>query len=235
MPLIKNDGINLDNCLSALDKAEKADINSFINQIKELNLRNSVFVDCTASEDIAAIYEQVFDQYASIVTANKIACSSDYSQYERLVQKAKEKGVRFLFETNVGAGLPIISTINDLIKSGDKVVGLEAVLSGTLNFIFNTLSEEISLSEAVKLAQEKGFSEPDPRIDLSGKDVMRKLLILSRESGYHIEEKDVNLIPFLPESCFSGNIDTFWTEIDKLNDAPNKIMLSIHPHNLGKE
>ncbi len=216
--LINKDGINLDNCLGDLDNAEKADINSFINQIKELNFRNSVFVDCTASEDIAAIYEQVFDQYASIVTANKIACSSDYSQYERLVQKAKEKGVRFLFETNVGAGLPIISTINDLIKSGDKVVGLEAVLSGTLNFIFNTLSEEISLSEAVKLAQEKGFSEPDPRIDLSGKDVMRKLLILSRESGYHIEEKDVNLIPFLPESCFVGNIDTFWTEIEKLND-----------------
>ncbi|MCF8379952.1 MAG: bifunctional aspartate kinase/homoserine dehydrogenase I [Bacteroidales bacterium] len=215
--LITEDGVDLKNCLTELDRGEKADINTFIKRIKELNLRNSVFVDCTASEEIAAQYIHIFNQYASIVTANKIACSSDYSQYESLVAKAREKGVRFLFETNVGAGLPIISTLNDLIKSGDKIIGLEAVLSGTLNFIFNTLSEKISLSDAVKLAMEKGFSEPDPRIDLSGKDVMRKLLILSRVSGYKMEEKDVNLMPFLPKSCFMGNLDTFWSEIEKLN------------------
>lgn len=215
--LIAESGINLETCLTELDHAEKADIGFFIKQIKELNLRNSVFVDCTASEDIAGLYEQVFDQYASIVTANKIACSSEYYQYESLIKKARDKGLRFLFETNVGAGLPIISTINDLIKSGDKIVGLEAVLSGTLNFIFNTLSEEISLSDAIKLAMEKGFSEPDPRIDLSGKDVMRKLLILSRVSGYQMEENDINLMPFLPKSCFEGELDTFWSETEKLN------------------
>ena len=212
-------GVDLNNWQAELDNGEKANMDLFLDKIKDLNLRNSVLVDCTANEDIANLYEKIFDQYVSIVTANKIACSSTYPQYLSLLNKAREKSVDFLYETNVGAGLPIISTINDLIKSGDKIVGLEAVLSGTLNFIFNTLSEDISLSEAVKLAKEKGFSEPDPRIDLSGKDVMRKLLILSRESGYTLEEKDVELKSFLPDSCFIGDEENFWSEIEKLNDS----------------
>ena len=215
---IVEQGLNLNDWQAELEQGEEANIDLFLINIKELNLRNSVFVDCTANDKISNLYENIFDQYVSIVTANKIACSSSYPQYVSLINKAREKGVQFLYETNVGAGLPIISTINDLIKSGDKILGLEAVLSGTLNFIFNTLSEEISLSEAVKLAKEKGFSEPDPRIDLSGKDVMRKLLILSRESGYALEEDEVKLKAFLPDSCFNGDLNTFWTEIEKLND-----------------
>ncbi len=211
-------GLSLNDWQSEIEEGEKANMDMFLKKIKKLNLRNSVFVDCTANDEIAKQYEKIFDQYVSIVTANKIACSSSYPQYVSLINKAREKGVQFLYETNVGAGLPIISTINDLIKSGDKILGLEAVLSGTLNFIFNTLSEEISLSEAVKLAKEKGFSEPDPRIDLSGKDVIRKLLILSRESGYALEENEVKLKAFLPDSCFNGDLNTFWIEIEKLND-----------------
>ena len=166
---------------------------------------------------LQSYYLRLFDQYVSVVTANKIAASSSLDNYLALKNKAREKGVRFMFETNVGAGLPIINTMNDLIRSGDKILGLEAVLSGTLNFIFNTISSKISLSKAIKLAMEKGFSEPDPRIDLSGKDVMRKLLILSRESGYMIEEKDISLKSFLPDSCFLGSIQDFWSEIKKLD------------------
>jgi len=197
--------------------APVSDLKKFTEQIKELNLRNSVFIDCTANKDVSDLYGTLFDQYVSVVTANKIACSSGYASYSTLKEKARIKGVRFVFETNVGAGLPIINTINNLIRSGDKILGLEAVLSGTLNFIFNTLSSNIPLSKAIQLAMDKGFSEPDPRIDLSGIDVLRKLLILSRESGYPIEEKDVKINKFLPEKCFSGNIDNFWDEIKKLD------------------
>ncbi|MFW5645335.1 MAG: bifunctional aspartate kinase/homoserine dehydrogenase I, partial [Bacteroidota bacterium] len=156
--------------------------------------------------------------YVSIVTANKIAASSQYEKYRKLKKKAQDKGVRFIFETNVGAGLPIINTINDLMRSGDKIYRLEAVLSGTLNFIFNTISEEIPLSKAIELAREKGFSEPDPRIDLSGKDVLRKLLILSRESGYPSEEEDIEVKTFLPEALFHVKIDDFWDSIKSLDN-----------------
>jgi aspartokinase/homoserine dehydrogenase 1 len=220
--LLNEDGIELTNYAADLDSGEKADMKVFLAGMKEMNLRNSVFIDCTASGDIPALYSQLFEQYVSVVTANKIAASSEVSNYISLKNLAREKGVRFMFETNVGAGLPIINTMNDLIRSGDRILGLEAVLSGTLNFIFNTLSEKISLSEAIKLAMEKGFSEPDPRIDLSGKDVIRKLLILSRESGYMLEEKDISLTPFLPESCFKGSIDEFWKEVKKLDDEFEK-------------
>lgn len=211
------EGIKFSNYLKALESGEKADMSKFLSNMREMNLRNSVFIDCTASEDIANLYLQLFDQYVSVVTANKIAASSLLSNYFELKNRAKERGVRFMFETNVGAGLPIINTMNDLIRSGDRILGLEAVLSGTLNFIFNTISEEIPMSRAIQLAMEKGFSEPDPRIDLSGKDVMRKLLILSRESGYMLEEKDIELKTFLPESCFKGSMDDFWNEVAKLD------------------
>jgi aspartokinase/homoserine dehydrogenase 1 len=158
----------------------------------------------------------------SVVTANKIACSSGYSNYRDLKSTAQTRGVRFIYETNVGAGLPIINTINDLINSGDRILEIQAVLSGTLNFIFNTISEKIPLSDAVRMAKEKGYSEPDPRIDLSGTDVARKILILSRESGYRIEEKDIDLEPVLPENCYKGDLNEFWKSVKELDESFEK-------------
>jgi aspartokinase/homoserine dehydrogenase 1 len=186
--------------------------------IINLNLFNSIFVDCTANDEIPLIYEDLLKHNISVVTANKIATSSSYETYARLKQSARKSGVKFLFETNVGAGLPIINTINALINSGDRIIKLEAVLSGTLNFIFNILSEKVSLSEAVKLAKESGYSEPDPRIDLSGKDVIRKLVILSREAGYRVEQSEVKANLFIPCNCFDGSQDDFWTELKKLDN-----------------
>jgi aspartokinase/homoserine dehydrogenase 1 len=186
--------------------------------IISLNLFNSIFVDCTANDEIPSIYGDLLKHNISVVTANKIAASSSYETYAKLKQRARKSGVKFLFETNVGAGLPIINTINALINSGDRIIKLEAVLSGTLNFIFNVLSEDISLSEAVRLAKESGYSEPDPRIDLSGKDVIRKLVILSREAGYRVEQNDVKANLFIPQNCFEGSLDDFWSELRKLDD-----------------
>ncbi len=218
--LIKEEGIDYSKYAEELEKyGEPTDMNTFLCKISILNLRNSVFIDCTGSEQIALLYDKLFDMYVSVVTANKIACSSAYSNYVHLKQKAREKGVKFIYETNVGAGLPIINTINDLIRSGDHIYKFEAVLSGTLNYIFNTLSKDVSFSQAVKMAKEKGFSEPDPRIDLSGVDVMRKLLILSREAGYPVEEPDVKIKRFLPDSVFQGSLDEFWTKIKSLDDG----------------
>ncbi len=214
---IDDQGIDLSVYRKMLDSADKSDHKKFLEKISSLNLRNSVFVDCTASHEVAHLYKKLFGMYVSVVTANKIACSSDYSLYRELKQLAREKGVKFIYETNVGAGLPIINTINDLIRSGDRILGLEAVLSGTLNFIFNSLSEDVCFSKAVRLAKEKGFSEPDPRLDLSGTDVMRKLVILSRESGYPLEISDIQLKPFLPESCFEGTIEDFWDQLKDLD------------------
>ena len=152
-----------------------------------------------------------------MVTANKIAASSAYDNYARLKQTALKRGVKFLFETNVGAGLPIIGTINDLLNSGDKILSIEAVLSGTLNFIFNTISKEIPFSETVRLAKEKGYSEPDPRIDLCGKDVIRKLVILTREAGYKVEQEDVEKHLFMPDAFFEGSLDDFWKNLPSLD------------------
>jgi len=218
--LIKGDGIDISKHSELLENSgEPTDMDTFLNKISLLNLRNSVFIDCTASPQIAGLYEKLFDMYVSVVTANKIACSSEYQIYKNLKQKAREKGVKFIYETNVGAGLPIINTINDLIRSGDHIYKFEAVLSGTLNFIFNTISKDISFSRAVRMAKEKGFSEPDPRIDLSGADVLRKLLILSREAGYTVEESDVKIKPFLPDSIFEGTVDDFWIRIESVDTA----------------
>ena len=186
-------------------------------EILKMNIFNSIFVDCTASPQIAALYEDFLSNNISVVAANKIAASSDYSNYHNLKETARKKGVKFLFETNVGAGLPIINTMNALTNSGDKIVRLQAVLSGTLNFIFNTISSEIPLSQAIKMAKEARFSEPDPRIDLSGTDVIRKLVILSREAGYEVNQSDVEKNLFIPDEYFKGSLDDFWATIPQMD------------------
>ena len=180
-------------------------------------LYNSIFVDCTASADVADAYLALLEKNISVVTANKIAASSDYSHYIQLKQTALNRGVKFLYETNVGAGLPIIRTINDLRNSGDRILKIEAVLSGTLNFIFNELSAEVPFSETIRRAKEQGYSEPDPRIDLSGKDVIRKLVILAREAGYQVEQEDVDKQLFVPEAYFQGTVEDFWKRLPELD------------------
>ena len=180
-------------------------------------LYNSIFVDCTASADVADSYLSLLENNISVVTANKIAASSAYSHYQQLKQTALNRGVKFLFETNVGAGLPIISTINDLRNSGDKILRIEAVLSGTLNFIFNEIAADVPFSETIRRAKEQGYSEPDPRIDLSGKDVIRKLVILAREAGYPVEQEDVEKHLFVPEDYFHGSVDDFWERLPELD------------------
>ena len=182
-----------------------------------MNIFNAVFVDCTASADIAALYGDFFEHGISVVAANKIAASSDYGNYLALKQTSRKRGVKFLFETNVGAGLPIIKTINDLRDSGDRIIKMEAVLSGTLNFIFNTISEDIPFSRTVRMAMEQGFSEPDPRIDLSGKDVIRKLVILAREAGYVANQEDVDADLFIPREFFDCSLEEFWKKLPTLD------------------
>ena len=154
----------------------------------------------------------------SVVTANKIAASSAYSSYLKLKNTARERNIKFLFETNVGAGLPIINTMNSLINSGDKIIKIEAVLSGTLNFIFNTMNDRIPFSETIKMAKDAGFAEPDPRVDLSGTDVVRKLVILTREAGYEVEQKDVNVNLFIPQKYFDGSLEEFWNNINQMDE-----------------
>jgi bifunctional aspartokinase / homoserine dehydrogenase 1 len=212
--LIEKKGISLENYRDTLKTAgEKGDISGFIQQMTRLNLRNSVFIDCTADENVASHYGEILSKYVSIVAANKIACSSEFTYYQKLKAIASERGVRFMYETTVGAGLPIIKTISDLILSGDKILKIEAVLSGTMNFIFNELCPEIPLSSAIRKAREKGYSEPDPRVDLSGTDVVRKILILAREAGYSIEKEDVVVNKFLPDECFKGSLNDFFEKV----------------------
>jgi len=189
----------------------------FVEKMIAMNRFNSVFVDCTANDEVAGQYLKALDANISVVAANKVAASSDYSTYKELKEKAVAKGVKFHFETNVGAGLPILSTIKDLVNSGDRILKIEAVLSGTLNYIFNTLSKEVPLSKAIEMAKEAGFSEPDPRIDLSGKDVARKLLILARESGYELEADQIRVEKFIPEPLLNGSMDQFWEGVRGLD------------------
>jgi len=210
-------GLELDGYREALEKGMSITAESLRDEIIKMNIFNAVFVDCTASEELAGIYEELFKHGISVVTANKIAASSDYDNYRKLKQTALDHGVKFLFETNVGAGLPIIKTINDLCNSGDKILKLEAVLSGTLNFIFNTISAEVPFSQTVKMAKEQGFSEPDPRIDLSGKDVIRKLVILSREAGYKLNQEDVQAELFIPKEFFECSMEEFWAKLPNLD------------------
>ncbi len=216
---INADGIDLNNYMEEIDRGQPTDLEKYIDAIPDLNLRNSVFVDCTADEKVAKLYSKVLNNFASIVTANKVACSSEYELYKSLKRTALKHNVKFMYETNVGAGLPIINTINDLSRSGDKILKMEAVLSGTLNFLFNTLSEEIPLSQAIKMAKDMGYSEPDPRIDLSGIDVVRKLIILGREAGYPIEQKDIQIEPFLPDECFEGTLEDFWKNVKEYDSS----------------
>ncbi len=187
------------------------------DEVIGMNIFNSVFVDCTASAEIAALYREFLDHGISVVTANKIAASSEYANYKALKDTSLKHGVKFLFETNVGAGLPVINTINALKNSGDRIEKIEAVLSGTLNFIFNTISADIPFSQTVRMAQEQGFSEPDPRIDLSGKDVIRKLVILAREAGYQVEQEDVEAHLFVPDDFFTCSMQEFWTKLPSLD------------------
>lgn len=217
--LFNEEGLSFDHAAEALKNSEAPlDINAFVDRIAQINLRNSILVDCTASAEVAGVYEKALSSFISVVTANKIACSGPYPRYANLLRVAKAKNVKFLYETNVCAGLPVIKTINDLILSGDKITKLEAVLSGTLNYIFNTISAEIPLSQTIRLAKEKGYSEPDPRIDLSGLDVMRKLLILARESGTALEQDRVKIKTFLPDHLMqTPTLDAFWAEIGSLD------------------
>lgn len=179
------------------------------DEVLKLNLYNSVFVDCTASAEIANLYQDFLQHNVNVVTANKIAASSSYPSYIRLKNTARERDVKYLFETNVGAGLPIINTINSLINSGDKILKIEAVVSGTLNYIFDVLSKDIPLSKAVEMSRDAGYAEPDPRIDLSGMDVVRKIVILAREAGYVVEQADVDKKLFVPEKLFEGDASDF--------------------------
>lgn len=221
--LFDRDGLELDDCIKKLKtNGVPADTASICNEILSINIFNSVFVDCTANEDVASMYQTMLENNVSVVTANKIAASSDYKNYINLKETSRQRGVKFLFETNVGAGLPIINTMNNLTNSGDHILKLEAVLSGTLNFIFNTISEKIPLSKAIRLAKESGFSEPDPRVDLSGKDVIRKLVILAREAGYQVEESEVEKNLFIPSDFFEGTLNQFWDKIATLDDKFEK-------------
>lgn len=215
--IFSRDGIDLANYHELLEKADPSNTEHLRNEIIGMNIFNSVFVDCTASGEVAELYQTLLEHNISVVAANKVAASSDYDSYIKLKETALRRGVKFLFETNVGAGLPIIGTINDLRSSGDKILKIEAVLSGTLNFIFNEISECVPFSETVKRAKEQGYSEPDPRIDLSGKDVVRKLVILAREAGYKVEQEDVEKHLFVPDEFFKGSIDEFWENLPSLD------------------
>jgi len=216
--LFNREGIDLQNYKKLLEEEGiDSSTENFKNEILLMNIFNSVLVDCTASPEIADIYHDMLANNISVVAANKIAASGDYDNYMNLKELARKRGVKYLFETNVGAGLPIMNTINNLTNSGDKILRMEAVLSGTLNFIFNTISAEIPFSKAVLMAKEARFAEPDPRIDLSGTDVIRKLVILAREAGYRVEQEDVKKNLFIPDSFFKGTLDDFWKNLPTLD------------------
>lgn len=215
--IFNRDGLNLDNYREELKASEPSNPEHLRDVILQMNIFNSVFVDCTASQDVAALYQSLLENNISVIAANKIAASGKYEDYYHLKQTAIQRGVKFRFETNVGAGLPIIGTINDLRNSGDKILKIEAVLSGTLNFIFNEIGAETPFSETVKRAKEQGYSEPDPRIDLSGKDVVRKLVILTREAGYKVEQEDVEKHLFVPNDYFQGSVEDFWKHLPELD------------------
>ena len=213
--LLNDDGIDLANWRSLLDAAPANNLDAYISTIIEKNLRNSIFVDVTANDVVAACYNKLLQKSIAVVACNKVACSSEYSYYQQLKNSAREYNAKFLFETNVGAGLPVIGTLKDLISSGDKINKMQAVLSGTLNFVFNNYDGKKSFASVVKQAQEEGYTEPDPRLDLSGKDVMRKIMILARESGERIEMDEIANKSFMPESCMTGTVADFYAAMEK--------------------
>lgn len=213
--LFKDEGIDLNNWKGLLTEGAPMEMQGFIDTIQKKNLRNSVFIDVTANDEVARSYPNFLEKSISIVACNKVACSSSYEYYKKLKDLSREFNALFLFETNVGAGLPVIGTLNDLLRSGDKVNRIEAVLSGTLNFVFNNYTGEKSFAAVVRQAQDEGYTEPDPRLDLSGKDVMRKIMILARETGEKIEMEDISNNSFMPESCMKGDVENFYKEMEK--------------------
>jgi aspartokinase/homoserine dehydrogenase 1 len=218
-----DDGIDLSSWDALLEKGDPMKLNEFIEAVRSKNLRNSVFADVTASEEVAMCYPKLFEKTVSIVACNKVACSSPYQYYRKLKDMAREHNSLFLFETNVGAGLPVIGTLNDLLRSGDKVNKIQAVLSGTLNFVFNNYNATKSFASVVKQAQDEGYTEPDPRLDLGGTDVMRKIMILAREAGEQIEMEDITNKSFMPPSCMEGDVAHFYKEMEKHEDHFKKI------------
>ncbi|CAM3600838.1 bifunctional aspartate kinase/homoserine dehydrogenase I [Sphingobacterium prati] len=217
--LFNTEGVELNNWSAELEEnGSEADLALFIEKMKALNLPNCVFIDNTASKLPATYYEDIFKSNISIVTCNKIANSGKYAQYKTLRDTAHKHGVDFFYETNVGAGLPIVRVLKDLMLSGDRILKIEAILSGTISYIFNNFKDDVSFFNVVKKAQELGYTEPDPRDDLGGIDFMRKMLILARDAGYAVEAEDVDLGPILPEACLKADtVDSFYAELQKEN------------------
>ena len=213
--IFNNEGIDLQHWKDLLEQGQPMDLTEWVNGITSRNLRNSVFADVTANNDVAYCYDSLLQKSISVVACNKIACSSPYQNYKKLKDLAREYNSLFLFETNVGAGLPVIGTLNDLLRSGDKVNRIQAVLSGTLNFVFNHYKGDRPFAEVVRQAQDEGYTEPDPRLDLSGTDVMRKIMILAREAGEKMEMEDIHNHSFLPASCMQGTVDDFYVAMAK--------------------
>lgn len=211
-------GIDLQNWRTALEAAEDMQMDSFQKKTVEQNLRNSIFIDVTASDTVAALYENLLQKSIAVVACNKVACSRSYLHYQKLKSLAQEYNASFLFETNVGAGLPVIGTLNDLLRSGDQVHRIEAVLSGTLNYVFNHYEGKESFATIVKKAQDEGYTEPDPRLDLSGTDVMRKIMILAREAGAPLEMEAITNNSFMPDECMQGSVADFYNAMER-NEA----------------
>lgn len=221
--IFKEDGVDPGKWKEQLEEGETANLENFIEEIINRNLRNSILVDITANDKVASAYDQLLQKSVSVVACNKIAASSAYDNYKKLKDLAGEYNCQFLFETNVGAGLPIIGTLNDLLRSGDRVHRIDAVLSGTLNFVFNNYDGKQKFAEVVRQAQDEGYTEPDPRLDLSGTDVMRKIMILARESGEKIEMKEIVNNSFMPESCMQGSVADFYTAMAKEEEHFKKL------------
>lgn len=220
-------GIELNSWQDVLSKGQKTDPIAFFEKTKALNLRNSICVDVTASAIVAETYAHYLKESIAVIACNKIACSANFEQYKNLKDLSRKYNVPFLFETNVGAGLPVIDTLNHLIASGDRIHSIQAVLSGSLNFIFNNFNSSTTFHDVVKQAQKEGYTEPDPRIDLSGTDVARKLLILARESGYTLDMSDVSNESFLPSGALEADsVDAFYELIKSKDDAFKTLLTS---------